>query len=990
MASAQPRRFGALLKQHRRAAGLTQEELAARAGLATRSISDLERGVHAAPYRDTISKLIQALQLSLAEAAQLQAAARRDALPRQPLTTSMAPATAPARPTSALPPLVGRHREVAQLERFLAGDAAPLLLLAGEPGIGKTRLLRETAARAYAGGWCVLEGGCQRRGMQEPFAPLTAAVARHLAQQSSRQQRAHLHGCGWLVSLLPELAETAVAPLPQGNLSPEKERRLMFAAVGRYLTNVAGPAGTLLVLDDLQWASADALALLAALLEATSARPLRVVAAYRSTEVRPGDPLAELLADLARTEQAAQSALGPLAPYEARALFESLLEPGVLMAEERAVRAERILPRTGGVPFYVVSYAQGVRAGIAEAQDTVESGVPWNVAQTIRQRVVALPESAQQVLNAAAVIGRTTPGALLAQVVRQPEDAVLVGLEAVCQARLLVEGDADTYQFAHDLIHEVVVSDLSTRRRKLLHQRVAEALEAAPGEPAIELLAYHSLHSGNLEKAIVYLERAGDRALAAYGNSAAEGFYRDVVDQAERLGHAAAAVRVREKLAKVLWIRADYDQALDLCDRVAEEYRTLGDDEGVWRTLERYAEVCGVKGTPERGLARLEPLLGALAASAPSPGVAGLYRVLAFLYFRVGRLSESLEANERAIELARLVGDDAIRVRAQFQRGLCLLNLGRQAEGERALEENLAQAEAIGDLLSLSAGLCNLGEIHLMRGELAQARLWLERAVEAAERLGDPTNITGITAARGYLDFCRGEWARARADYERAASLSPAGSAVYTTRPLLYLAELCLAQGQREAAAGHLEAVLVLDHHDADPDLLRAAHSLLAEAELLAGQPQVAAARLRALPNPLGQRTAPDRAQALLAWADLELGNPGQAETEIERIIAYARTEPDRLMLVEALHVLARVQMRMAQWQPAAEALAEAFCLARAMPHPYGEAKSLYVYGQLHAVKGEREQAREKYQAALAICERLGEGLYRPHIELALDHTLGI
>jgi tetratricopeptide (TPR) repeat protein/transcriptional regulator with XRE-family HTH domain len=982
MATPQPLAFGQLLRRYRAAAQLTQAQLGALSGVSARTISDLERGLLRTPYHHTIESLAHALQLEPHERARFEAAARRQRSPEPPMLRQVSP----AQMRSTLPPLVGRVRELSLLERHLRGEGSQLLLLAGEPGIGKTRLLRETAALARDWGWMVLEGGCQRRGGQGPYAPLVEALAKQLAQQTPTQQRAHLHGCAWLVRLLPELAATAVMPAPTGAPLPEDERRLMFAAVRRYVANVAGPAGTLLLLDDLQWAGDDALDLLAALIGAESERPLRVIGAYRSTEVGACDPLAALLADLAREGQVHQITLDPLAQQEALQLLTHLLTGATL---PRAIRVERLVQFTGGVPFFLVSCAHGLHTGAfeAETEDPATLGVPWNVAQTIRQRVAALPSVAQEILNVAAVMGRMVPGTLLARVTRKSEDAVLEGVEAVCRARLLVENDADTYQFAHDLIHEVVVSALSTRRRKLLHQRVAEALEAEPGEPAVELLAFHCLRSGHLEKAIVYLERAGDQALAAYGTSAAAGFYREVVEQAQRLRRGAAAARAREKLAKVLWIRADYDHALDLCDRVTEEYRTLGDGEGVWRALELYAEVCGIKGTPECGLARLEPLLGALASSAPSPGLAGLYRVLAFLYFRVGRVAESLETNEHALELARLVGDDAIRVRAQFQRGMCLLNLGRQAEGARALEENMPLAEASGDLLSLSAGLCNLGEIQLMRGELAHARAWLERAVEVAERLGDPTNITGIMATRGHLDFCRGEWALARADFTRAASLSPAGSSVYAARPLLNLAELCMAQGQREEAVSHLQAAVILDDHDdhdADSDVLRAAHCVLAEPELLAGQLQVAAARLRGLPNPSSQRAAPDRAHVLLAWANLELGNLGRAETEIDRIIAYARREPDRLMLVEALRVLARVRMGTAQWQLAAEAVAEACSLAHAMPHPYGEAKSLYVYGQLHVAWGKHEQARERWEAARAICHWLGEGLYRLHIERAL------
>jgi hypothetical protein len=236
----------------------------------------------------------------------------------------------------------------------------------------------------------VLEGGCHRRGGQEPYAPLLDALAQHLHAQPPARRRAALVGCAWLVRLLPELAEV-LEPLPPGALAPQQERRLLFAAVSRLLANVAGPAGTLLVLDDLQWMGPDALDLLATLVRTPATAPLRIVGAYRDTEVRPVDALGLLLADLAQAGLVRHHMLGPLAAEEAAVLLADLLG-GV----GKGAVAERVLQRAGGTPFFLVSYAQALRPGSVEA-------VPWDLAQGVRQRVALLPEVAQGVLGAAAV-----------------------------------------------------------------------------------------------------------------------------------------------------------------------------------------------------------------------------------------------------------------------------------------------------------------------------------------------------------------------------------------------------------------------------------------------------------------------------------------------------------------------------------------------------------------------------------------------------------
>src|SRR5579875_1638858 len=162
--------FGALLRYYRLAAGLTQEALAERAGLSVRAISDFERAVPRRPRPDTLALLATTLRLS-PQARDLFAAAVG--------TVLHAPdATATPPPTSR--PLVGRAREMAALQRHLGGEAPPVLLLAGPPGIGKSRLLQEAGRWGTQSGWTVLLGGCQRRGGHEPYAPLLGALQRYI------------------------------------------------------------------------------------------------------------------------------------------------------------------------------------------------------------------------------------------------------------------------------------------------------------------------------------------------------------------------------------------------------------------------------------------------------------------------------------------------------------------------------------------------------------------------------------------------------------------------------------------------------------------------------------------------------------------------------------------------------------------------------------------------------------------------------------------
>ena len=504
--------FASLLCHYRKAAGLSQEELARRALMSRRGISDLERGVSHAPRRDTIGLLADALELTAAERARFSAAAQRGlGLPLGPHAAAWAASA--SRPAPLSPPLVGREEELAYITRFLAGEEAPLLLLAGEPGIGKTRLLREAATRGAAHGWTVLEGGCFPTSAREPFAPLAEALARHCAALPPAQLRQRLRGCAWLPRLLPELAERGIAPLPQWTLPPEQERRLITAAVATFLANAAGPMGTLLALDDLQWASADGMGLLAELVCATQERalPLRIVGAYRDTESPPQSPLSALLTPLARDALLARRAIAPLSPDESRALLAALLETDGAPDAPDAALIERVARRSGGAPFFLVSCARGLRAGALSG--TAES-VPWDAAESVRLRAATLPEGARRLLGVAAVVGRVAPLALLGAVMGTPEAETLTLAEQVYETRLMREEGPYACAFTHDIIGETIYNDVSAGRRRLLHRQIAEALERDAGAPP-EIIAAHYEQAGEVAQAIAWLERAAARATQA-------------------------------------------------------------------------------------------------------------------------------------------------------------------------------------------------------------------------------------------------------------------------------------------------------------------------------------------------------------------------------------------------------------------------------------------------------------------------------------------
>ena len=972
--------FGDLLRRFRITTGMTQEQLAESAQLSARAISDLERGIKRAPRRETVEMLSRALQLTDSERALLAAASPRRGMPLAPTYTSGAP-----RRDASETLLIGRALEMARVRRHLENDGPPVLLLAGEPGIGKTSLLRHTATAAREMGWTVLEGGCSRRSGQDPYVPLLQAIERHLAGLSAMQRRAALLGCAWLVRLLPELVETNVVPAPAWTLPADQERRLMFAAVGRLLANAAGPAGTLLVLDDLHWAGPDALDLLATLVGDEAEPGIRVVAAYRDTEAQPNETLVTLVADLANAKQAQQVRVGPLGPEEATILARALLGDA---ATAQPGLAEQVVAQAGGVPFYLVSCAQAARSGTLDADSA--GAVPWDVAQGIQQRVAALPRASQDILNVAAVVGRSAPRSLLVTIaagLSLGEREALDALESACRTRLLIEEGDSEYAFAHDLIREVVLARQGAARRAALHRLVAETLEREVGAPRVELLAHHFARAGEREKAYRYLEQVGDRARAVCAYGEAETVYRELAAHLEQQGADDQVAGVRLKLGTMLMGLARYDEALDALEQARLTYSRTGDLEALGRTMAQQGIVYARAGRPAEGLARLRPLPSPLSTSLLSQRtLAELHLALAKLCMVGAQYDEQLLAAERAANLARAVNDSTLLAQAEMRRGDALQALGRTEEAASTLEAVIPLAEAAGEQRSLCFALNDLAVSYRARGDFERDRLYTERALVVAERQGEPTMSAFVRHRLGVNAWCRGDWPAAKADLERALALSEqVGLHWAAAYPPLGMGMLLLAMGEEAPGLRHIETARARAERTGDRQVLRWVAVTLAERELLRGEPEAALRRLTPLLDRAGQQEG--LVTVLLpfvAWAHLELGDLDTAREIADEARQRAAWQVVRPALVDALRVRALVAARQGRHDEATAALDEAIGQARTMVYPACEARALYFSGLCQVLSGERGKASASFEAALAILQRLGERPYAERAEAAL------
>ncbi len=327
-----------------------------------------------------------------------------------------------------------------------------------------------------------------------------------------------------MARLLPELMGVVDASAFTWQLSPEQERHLIFNAVARYLARLADSGGALLVLDDLQWGAPDSLNLLLTLIRSAAApeRPvqLRVVAAARDTRLDVHHPFSQFVTNLARDGLVARTHLGSLKmEHASKLLHAALADVHDISYAEREVAIRLALARAGGVPFFLMSFARALSDRHGDTNQILAgTGIPWDATEMIQQRVNELPQASKDLLALAAVHGRETPLTVLASACDLTEKQFIEALETICASRLLTETSGGACEFAHDLIREAILADLSDVRAKMLHRRVAEALEADPQRAQSEPLAFHYGRSAEVERSLMYLRagwRSGLRAASA-------------------------------------------------------------------------------------------------------------------------------------------------------------------------------------------------------------------------------------------------------------------------------------------------------------------------------------------------------------------------------------------------------------------------------------------------------------------------------------------
>jgi hypothetical protein len=671
--------------------------------------------------------------------------------------------------------LVGRADELTELAEACKAAATgerQLVLVTGEPGIGKTRLVAQAAADAHAQGATVLFGRCGEE-LGVPYRPIAEAIRQYMATCPPASLAAHVAAYGGeLGRLVPELAALVPDLPPPRSAEPETERYLLFDAVVGLLAGAALDGPVMLILDDLHWADAASVTLLDHLVRWAPPMATVVVGTYRDADLTRSHPLIGALAEWRRTEGVRRLPLRGLGDDEvvdfvAHAAGQDLDEEWIALAH--ALRRE-----SDGSPFFLGELLRHLTETGALYQEDgrwrcrggpMESGVPDSVRDVIAQRVERLPKAAGHTLAVASVFGREFELALVARVLDEPEDGVLEALEEALTARLVreVAGAPGRFSFVHALVRQTLYDGFSAARRLSLHRKAAQALEALHGVGAgrhVTELAHHwvaatppaAVAAADRAKAVGYAREAAREASGALA-------YEQAAAQLEAglsiLGDSANDEQLRcellLELGEACWRAGDRDPARDAFAGAAEIARRLRRPELLGQAALGYGTPFGGAGSADRAdpvlLKLLDEALHALGPADDALRVRLLARLAIELYFT--EESDRRDAIGReAVTMAERLGEPTVHLVALSGRQWSMLGPDGLGERRRGGDEIVRIAEPAGDREMAYRG-------HYIRlrtawevGDERVARDALAACVTLADELRQPFFTWQTTAVR--------------------------------------------------------------------------------------------------------------------------------------------------------------------------------------------------------------------------------------------------
>jgi class 3 adenylate cyclase/tetratricopeptide (TPR) repeat protein len=837
---------------------------------------------------------------------------------------------------------VGRQQELRALQQALeqAGVGhGQVVALVGEAGVGKSRLVYEFVHSHATRGWRVLESASVSYGKATPYCPVIDLLKRYAHvddTDDARTIRAKITGqVLTLDETLQDTIPTLLALLdalpddsPFRQLDPAQRRQRTLTALKRLLLRESQAQPLLLVCEDLHWSDSETQAVLDLLVESLPTARVLLLVNYRP-EYQHG---------WGSKTYYTQLRLDPLPPTSADVFLQALLGNDLSLVP----LTQLLMARTGGNPFFLEESVRtlvetGVVVGergayrLEQVLPTIQ--VPATVQALLAARIDRLPPEEKHLLQTAAVIGTEVPLPLLQAIAELPEASLQRGLAHLQAAEFLYETRLfpdQAYTFQHALTHEVAYGELLQERRRVLHARIVEALEALAGERAaeqIERLAHHALRGEVWNKALIYCRQAGEKAS---GHSA----YREALAAFEQ------ALTAFRQLPET---RDTHEQAIDLLLSMNQVRLVL--EEPAERRLQHLQEAA------------------TLAEALDDPRRLGrISNAMADYFASYGpQYDHAVAYAHRALTLAAASRDISMAVRAHIQLGQVHFHQGDYRQAMDACRQAMAMLESEQRYALL--GLARLSTVFSRTylcyslaavGEFAEGLGVSAEGLRLAEAVQHPRSLVTAYQGMGYLYLRKGDVDQALSVLKRALSLCEEVELVWDfSLVAVYLGSAYVLCGRGD------EAVWLLERAQAQTTQSGRASSLR-----------------RLLP---------------VSEAYLSTGRFEEASILADRALAHARTHQERGSEADALRLLGDIalQRHPAEITQAAAYYRQALALAEELGMRPLQAHCHRGLGMLYAATGQREQARAALMTAIEMYRSMDMTFWLPQTEAALSQVEG-